>query len=118
MSYTESVSIPRGIFVLPNVITNLGISHAEKESPQFVCFPSPSFKAAEKHNGLLVHTCSYWAAIKSAGTTFRSTGFSQKGRAQEGSGLWKPYLSIVPIIQDLGSSKKVLPATWIKVFPS
>lgn len=31
MSYTGSVSIPGGIFVLPNVITNLGISHAEKE---------------------------------------------------------------------------------------
>lgn len=31
MSYTGSVSIPGGIFVLPNVITDLGISHAEKE---------------------------------------------------------------------------------------
>lgn len=85
MSYTESASIPRGIFVLPNVITNLGISRAEKESPQFVYFPSLSFKAAEKHNSLLVHTCSCWVSIKSAGTMFRSTGFSQKGRKAQAS---------------------------------
>lgn len=85
MSYTESVSIPRGIFVLPNVITSLGISHAEKESPQFVYSPSLSFKAAEKHDCLLVHTCHYWVSIKSAGTTFRSTGFSQKDRKAQAS---------------------------------
>lgn len=54
MSYTESVSIPGGIVVLPNVITNLGLSHAEKEkgSPQFVYFPSLSLKAADKQNCL------------------------------------------------------------------
>lgn len=85
MSYTESVSIPGGFFVLPNVITNLGISHAEKESPQFVYFPSLSFKAAEKHNCLLVHTCSYWVSIKSAGITFRSKGFSQEDRKAQAS---------------------------------
>lgn len=51
MSYTKSVSIPGGIFVLPNAITNLGISHVEKEKgrPQLVCYPSLSFKAADKH---------------------------------------------------------------------
>ena len=54
MSCAESVSVPGGIFVLPNVITTLGISHAAKEkgSPQFVYFRSLSFRAVDKHDCL------------------------------------------------------------------